>query len=609
MSGQEQPRREDPVDGADDGLFEVTMGEVAERLGLDDDAAADAGAGGAAGEGAGSAGEAGPGPGAAPAELPDDGYLAALAEGEGEEDYSGAPEAELAALAADPELDPDPDAPVTGGIFGRLSLDGGGLSLPLAEKTAAPAPREITAADLAALAETEAELDLRWPETKIEPSLDRIARLMDLLGHPERSCPVIHVAGTNGKTSTVRMIESLVRALGRRTGRTTSPHLQLVTERIAIDGEPLHPRDYVRIWAEIRPFVEMVDAESEAAGGPAMSKFEVLTAMAYAAFADAPVDVAVVETGMGGTWDATNVAEADVAVVTPIGLDHVDYLGDTLAEIAAEKAGIIKSRWDAGDLLAPPDNVAVIGEQDPEALRVLLERAVAVDAAVARAGAEYAVAEQAIAVGGQTLTLRGLAGVYRDIFLPLHGAHQGRNAATALAAVEAFFGAGPGRMLDADAVREGFAAVSSPGRLERVRSAPAVFVDAAHNPHGAAALHAGIDAAFDFRRVVAVVAVLGDKDAAGILRELAGFAEEIVVTENSSPRALPVGELAETARAIVGEERVHAIADLPSAVELAIALAEETDSGDGIVSGAGVVITGSVVTAGEARTLFGKEPQ
>ena len=307
------------------------------------------------------------------------------------------------------------------GRFGAVSMDDEGLSLPVDvdQPVNAPAPEEVTREDLAELAAVEAELDTRWPETKIDPSLERIEKLMDLLGNPERSAPVIHVAGTNGKTSTVRMIESLVRALGRRTGRTTSPHLQLATERIAIDGAPMHPRDYVRIWREIQPYVEMVDAASEADGGPRMSKFEVLTAMAYAAFADAPVDVAVVEVGMGGTWDATNVAHADVAVVCPVGRDHTDYLGDTLAEIAAEKAGIIKSRWDAGDLLSPPDNVAVIAEQEPEAMEVLLARAVECDAAVARAGAEYGVVSQTLAVGGQNLTLRGLAGEYEDIHLPL----------------------------------------------------------------------------------------------------------------------------------------------------------------------------------------------
>ncbi|MFC2596336.1 bifunctional folylpolyglutamate synthase/dihydrofolate synthase, partial [Corynebacterium durum] len=305
----------------------------------------------------------------------------------------------------------------------EVSVDDSGLTLPIDVNAPVEEPetREITPEDLRALAEVEAELDQRWSEVKIDPTLTRMELLMDLLGNPERSFPAIHVAGTNGKTSTVRMIEALMRAFHRRTGRTTSPHLQLATERIAIDGQPLHPRDYVRTWREIQPYVEMADAESEKEGGPKLSKFEVLTAMSYAAFADAPVDVAVVEVGMGGLWDATNVINADVAVITPIGLDHTDYLGSTLEEVAREKAGIIKPRWDLDDLLTPPDNVAIVADQDPAAMTVILEQAVRADAAVARAGSEFGVVSSTIAVGGQQLTLRGLGGDYTDIFLPLSG--------------------------------------------------------------------------------------------------------------------------------------------------------------------------------------------
>lgn len=508
---------------------------------------------------------------------------------------------------------------------GEVTLDDSGLALSIgagvykgsedgctqeeAPDTAAGSqaqPRPITAEDMQALAHTEAELQERWPETKIDPTLRRMELLMDLLGNPERAFPVIHVAGTNGKTSVVRMIESLLRAFHRRTGRTTSPHLQLVTERIAIDGTPIHPADFVAIWREIQPYVQMVDQRSQEEGGPAMSTFEVLVAIAYAAFADAPVDVAIVETGMGGRWDATNVVNADVAVVTPIGLDHTDYLGDTLEKIAGEKAGIIKSRWDADDLLMPPDNVTIIAEQEPEALRVILEEAVAKDSVVARAGMEFGVMESSVAVGGQQLTLRGLGGVYEDIFLPLSGEHQARNAAVALAAVEAFFGAGTGRQLDISTVRKGFAQATSPGRLERLRTAPTVFVDASHNPHGAQALAEAVARDFSFRRFVGVLGVLGDKDARGILKALEPVVDEVIVTQSRSPRALDVYTLAEYARDAFGDERVHVAEALPDAVELAITLAE--DDADGVVSGAGVLITGSVVTAGEARTLLGADP-
>lgn len=488
----------------------------------------------------------------------------------------------------------------------EVSVDDSGLTLPIDVNAPVEEPetREITPEDLRALAEVEAELDQRWSEVKIDPTLTRMELLMDLLGNPERSFPAIHVAGTNGKTSTVRMIEALMRAFHRRTGRTTSPHLQLATERIAIDGQPLHPRDYVRTWREIQPYVEMADAESEKEGGPKLSKFEVLTAMSYAAFADAPVDVAVVEVGMGGLWDATNVINADVAVITPIGLDHTDYLGSTVEEVASEKAGIIKPRWDLDDLLTPPDNVAIVADQDPAAMTVILEQAVRADAAVARAGSEFGVVSSTIAVGGQQLTLQGLGGDYTDIFLPLSGEHQANNAAVALAAVEAFFGAGSGRMLDIDTVREGFASVESPGRLERVRATPTVFIDAAHNPHGARALGRALQRDFSFNRLIGVVGVLSDKDYVGVLTELEPVFGEIVCTQTRSPRALDAYELAEHAREIFGEERVHVADTLPSAVELAVELAEEGE----MVSGNGVVVTGSVVTAGEARTLFGKEP-
>lgn len=462
------------------------------------------------------------------------------------------------------------------------------------------APQEVSAAELRALAEVEEELNERWPETKIEPSLERIELLIDLLGHPERSFDVIHIAGTNGKSSTARMVDSLLRAFHRRVGLVTSPHLQRVTERIGIDGQPIHPRDYVRIWHEIKPFVEMVDAQSDVP----MSKFEVLVGLSYAAFADAPVDVAVVEVGLGGRWDATNVVTADVSVITPVGMDHTDYLGDTITEIAGEKAGIIKPREDADDPLTPNENIVVIAEQDPEAMCVILQQAVDVEAGVARSGSEFAALESRIAVGGQQVNIQGLGGLYEDIFLPLHGEHQAKNAAVALAAVEAFFGASAGHPLDVATVRNGFAQAISPGRLERVRTSPTTFIDAAHNPHGAKALGAALDRDFDFARLIGVLSIFADKDATGILTALEPYLTEVVITQNSSPRALDAYELAETARDIYGEERVHVAEDLPGAYAQAVELAEDAE----VQSGSGIIITGSVVTAGDARAMFGKEP-
>jgi dihydrofolate synthase / folylpolyglutamate synthase len=463
---------------------------------------------------------------------------------------------------------------------------------------AAPTPDEI-----ASLLQVEHLLDQRWPETRIEPSLTRIGALMDLLGSPQLGYPSIHIAGTNGKTSVARMVDALLTALQRRTGRTTSPHLQSAVERIAIDGEPISPAQYVATYREIEPFVHMIDQRSQDAGGPAMSKFEVLTAMAFAAFADAPVEVAVVEVGMGGRWDATNVINAPVAAITPISIDHVDYLGSDIAGIAGEKAGIITPA-PAG----APDTVAVLARQVPEAMGVLLDAAVRADAAVARENSEFAVLNRQIAVGGQMLRLQGLGGVYSDLFLPLHGEHQAHNAALALAAVEAFFGAGAQRQLDVDAVRAGFAAVKSPGRLERVRTAPTVFIDAAHNPAGAAALAQTLTDEFDFRMLVGVLSVLADKDVDGILAALEPVLDSIVVTHNGSPRALDVEPLASAAREQFGAERVLTAENLRDAIDAATALVDEAAQEDTFF-GTGIVITGSVVTAGAARTLFGRDPE
>jgi dihydrofolate synthase / folylpolyglutamate synthase len=468
-----------------------------------------------------------------------------------------------------------------------------------------PTPDEI-----ASLLQVEHLLDQRWPETKLEPSTARIAAMMDLLGSPQRGYPSIHIAGTNGKTSVARMVDALLTALHRRTGRTTSPHLQSAVERIAVDGKPITPAQYVATYQEIEPFVQLVDKQSEATGGPPMSKFEVVTAMAFAAFADAPIDVAVVEVGMGGRWDATNVVDAPVAVVTPIGVDHTAYLGTEIADIAAEKAGIIRKQ-DAEPVPSGTDlsTVAVIGRQVPEAMEVLLAESVRADAAVAREDSEFAVLSRQVAIGGQMLELQGLGGVYSDIFLPLHGEHQAHNAAVALAAVEAFFGAGAQRQLDVDAVRAGFAAVTSPGRLERMRSAPTVFIDAAHNPAGAAALAQSLTEEFDFRSLVGVVSVMADKDVDGILAALEPVFDQVVVTHNGSPRALDVQTLALRAEQRFGPERVISAATLPDAIESATAIVEESGyEGEGF-SGSGLVITGSVVTAGAARTLFGRDPE
>lgn len=468
---------------------------------------------------------------------------------------------------------------------------------------------EPTPDEVAALWQVEHLLDQRWPETKIEPSTARISALMELLGSPQLSYPCIHIAGTNGKTSVARMVDALLTAFSMRTGRTTSPHLQSAVERISIDGKPISPVLYVDTYREIEPFVQLVDQQSEAAGGPAMSKFEVVTAMAFAAFADAPIDVGVIEVGLGGRWDATNVVDAPVAVITPIDVDHTEFLGSEVAAIAGEKAGIIKRQTEepvpSGVDLS---TVAVIAAQAGEAMEVVLAQAVSADAAVAREGSEFAVLSRQIAVGGQMLELRGLGGVYSEVFLGLHGEHQAHNAVVALAAVEAFFGAGADRQLDIDTVRAGFATVTSPGRLERMRTAPTVFIDAAHNPAGAAALAQALSDEFDFRFLVGVIAVMGDKDVGGILAALEPVFDQLVVTQNGSPRAMDVTELAMLAEDRFGPDRVVTAATIADAIETATALVEDAGVDEGL-AGTGVVITGSVATAGAARTLFGRDPQ
>ncbi|HEX3788271.1 MAG TPA: folylpolyglutamate synthase/dihydrofolate synthase family protein [Pseudonocardiaceae bacterium] len=454
-------------------------------------------------------------------------------------------------------------------------------------------PRTDPAA-LEALRVVEAELNTRWPESKIDPTLERVAALLDLLGDPQRACPVVHITGTNGKTSTSRMVDALLSGLDLRTGRFISPHLQLVTERISVDGVPIDPQRYVEVYHDVAPYVAMVDARNEIP----LSKFEVLTAMAFAAFADTPVDAAVIEVGLGGTWDSTNVADGRVAVIGPIGVDHVQFLGSDVVGIARDKAGIIK-----------PGAIAVLAEQDrPEITAALLHRCTEMDATVARQGQEFGVLAREIAVGGQLLTLQGLGGVYDEVFLPLHGKHQAANASMALAAAEAFLGAGAQNQLDIDAVRAAFAQVTSPGRLEPVRSAPTVLLDAAHNPHGARALAAALTEEFDFRRLIAVIGMMADKDAEGILGALEPVVAEVVLTAVDQPRAMKVDDLAAVAKGVFGEDRIVIEARLDDAIETAVGLAEEAAEPGQPLSGAGVLITGSVVTVGEARSLFGKEP-
>jgi dihydrofolate synthase/folylpolyglutamate synthase len=447
---------------------------------------------------------------------------------------------------------------------------------------------DVTNAMPEGYAELQAELLGRWPENAIDPSLSRISAIMDLLGQPQTAYPVIQVTGTNGKSSTARMIASLLRALGLRTGLYTSPHLIDMRERIEIDGELISAEQFMAVAGDVAPFIASVDASVEADGGTPVTYFETLTAIAYAAFADAPVDVAVVEVGLGGTWDATSVCAPQVSVITRVSMDHADILGDRIDLIATEKAGIVTA-----------GSFAIIAEQEPDAAAVIEARIDEVGVPAAWEGTSFAVLDRTVAVGGQLLSLRGLSGVYEDVFLPLFGAHQARNAGVALAATEAFIGGGT-LALDADAVREGFADVTSPGRLEVVRRGPTVIIDAAHNPAGATALADALSEAFAFTHLIGVVAVLSDKDAAGILRALEPVLDQIVVTQNDSPRRLGVDELGALAMEIFGEDRVTVTRDLSDGLDAGIRLAEEADT----YAASGVIVTGSVVTAGHARAML-----
>lgn len=512
------------------------------------------------------------------------------------------------------------------------------------------------------LREAEAEILARRPEHAIEPTLDRMAALVSILGDPQRSYPVVHITGTNGKTSTARMIESLLRARGLRTGLFTSPHLSSIRERIMVDGQPVSAETFVAAYDELAPYLAMVDGQQ----ATQLSFFEVLTGLAFAIFADVPVDVAVIEVGLGGTWDATNIADGAVAVVTPISLDHTAYLGGTVEEIATDKAGIIK-----------PGAVAVLAQQPLPAAEALLRRVVTVGASVVREGLEFGVLSRDLAVGGQRLDLRGLRGDYTDIALPLFGAYQAGNAAVALAAVEAFAGGAPlpGQSLDAqapdddgspdeawtgsdeaeagldeaeagldeaeaaldeadgedaprshpggsgsgvdgtepsggalgqDLVRAAFAQVTSPGRLEVVRRSPVVILDAAHNPAGMEAAMEAVTEAFTFAALIGVLAVSADKDVPGILDQMEPVISELVVTRNSSDRSMDPDKLAELAASVFGPERVHAARRLDDALEMAVGLADEA-SGDEGLTRTGVLVTGSVVTAGDARVLLGPD--
>jgi len=425
------------------------------------------------------------------------------------------------------------------------------------------------------------ELLERVGESAPQPRLEATRRAAELLGDPQRAYPVIHITGTNGKTSTSRMIESILRAHGLRTGMLTSPHLERVNERIMIDGQPISNAAFVSNWQDIRPFLDITDAELELSDQAPLSFFEALTLLAFAAFADAPVDVVVLEVGMGGEWDSTNVADGQVAVFTPIALDHMARLGNTVAEIARTKSGIIK-----------PAAAVVSAAQVPEALAELKRAAELTESTFAVAGSDFELVTDTVAVGGQVITVKGLAATYPDLFLPLFGDHQAGNAALAIAAVESFIGGGT-LPLSQDVLAEGLATATSPGRLQVVGNEPTVVVDAAHNPHGAAALAVALTEYFTFDHVTAVLGILGDKDATGILHALESVVDDFVITQSTSDRAVSARELGRLATSIFGDARVTVEPSLEAALELARTRAGQTDKG-------AVLVTGSITLVGDA---------
>lgn len=461
-----------------------------------------------------------------------------------------------------------------------------------------PLPEPVVdEATRAELARVYALLLARAGETQIELRLDATRWACEVLGDIHTAAPTITITGTNGKTSTARMIDSLITAHDLRVGRFTSPHLHSVTERISVDGSPVSARTFVRIYDEIAPYLEIVDGQLEAEGRAKLTYFEALTVLAFAVFADAPVDVVVTEVGMGGAWDSTNVADAQVCVFTKIGLDHQAFLGDTIEEIAATKAGILDRSVEDSPA---PKPVAVTAVQDEAARAVLDEEAARREVPLATEERDFRLLDRQRAVDGQLITVQGRRDVYSDLFLPLHGVHQAHNATVAIVAAEAFLGA-EDKPLDQETVAEGLARVTSPGRAELVRTGPSVVVDGAHNPDAAHVLAETLTEAFDFDYVVMVLAMLADKDSDGVIEELHRSADVFVVSENLNSRALPVDDLAEVAREWVDEDSVIVASDLNAALMKAIDLANSVDA-----KSPGIVVTGSIYTVAEARLLLGR---
>ncbi|SJM61921.1 folylpolyglutamate synthase/dihydrofolate synthase family protein [Gulosibacter sp. 10] len=502
----------------------------------------------------------------------------------------------------------DPDEELTNEYL--MKLFGGSPFDELAAEDAESDPEEISEREREQREELErtdwrAEADLvydelmeRVGEAQPEPRLAPTRRACELLGDIHRAWPMIHITGTNGKSSTARIAESLLRAHGLRTGLLTSPHLIRLNERITIEGEPIADERLVANWRDIEPFLRIVDGELDEAGEPRLTFFEALTVLAFACFTDAPVDVAVVEVGMGGEWDSTNVADGAVSVLTPISLDHQDRLGSTVGEIAGTKSGIIK-----------PSAQVVTAAQSPEALEAIRRACMLQEATLHAEPEKFAVTADRLAVGGRLVSVRGIAGQYDDLPVALAGEYQAHNAALAIAAVEAFFGGE--RELDYDTVVQGTASAVSPGRLELIGAEPTVLIDAAHNPHGAAHLAQAVGETYAFDELIVVLGALHGKNVEGMIKPIANVASRIIVTQSDSPRSIDAFELGERVADAIGsetaEEKRLAVIDraqdaFETARETAQRLSAQAEGEDRPYS-VGVLITGSVTLIGEAAAL------
>jgi dihydrofolate synthase / folylpolyglutamate synthase len=421
-------------------------------------------------------------------------------------------------------------------------------------------------------AEAVADLDGRQP-SRMVPDLDRISAMAELLDHPEQTYPSVHVTGTNGKTTTARLIARILCAHGLATGVYTSPHLTSVTERLSLCDEDMSDEEFAETYEHLRPYLQEVDRGEER-----VTYFETLTALAYLWFADKPVDAAVFEVGMGGEWDATNLIEAKVAVFCSIDVDHPE-LGSTVEEVAREKAGIIK-----------PGATVVVQDTGPDSLPAIESRAANAGATLLLRGRDYRLVERIPAVGGQQITVAGSRATYEGFVLPLFGAHQAENAASALVSAEAFLGSA----LNEDALRIALEGATSPGRLEVVARHPLVVLDGAHNPDAARALSEALPEAFAWTRLHLVVGILETKNVAGIVAPLAPLADRAYACANANPKSLPPDRMGAACLG-AGIDHVEEHPTVAQALDAATATAAEDDL---------ILVTGSLYTVADARPRF-----